>query len=163
MNIGEVVAKYNRLKNDVLPYAGEAVQEQTKQEMRLLRNGLWDTLVNTKATIRFNSEQELANTIYVLLDTGKIFGIDWVRKTTSSSDPTKKAGMVDTITVKKVNGYVKGTSNGEKQLKDALAGRVTLWVAKGYLMGEGYGNWRSVYAKDIQAITLGGTTVRVTL
>jgi len=162
-NISNVAAKYNRLKFEILPHASTDVMESTKAEMKKLRDGLWSAIsgVPNGQKIIFNSQQELASVVSILLDTGKILGLDWVRKSTSKSDPTKTAGSVDTLTVKKVNGYVKGTSGGKKALEDAMSGRVTLWVANGSLQKEGFGNWRSIYVSDIKAIRLGGNVAKV--
>lgn len=156
-------AKYNRLKLEILPNVSPQVAISTKNEMRSIRDSLWATFASVPDNTRivFNNPQELTNVINILLDTGKIFGIDWKRKTTSSSDPTKIAGSIDTLRVKKVNGYVKGTEGGKKALGDTLNDRVTLWVATGELYNEGYGNWRSIYVKDVKAIRLNGIKIVV--
>ena len=161
-NVVDLVLKYNELKNSVLPLASSKdVAHNAQNEIRKIRDGLWNSFANIEpdGVVSFNSPQEIAGVISILLDTGKIFGIRWKRKTTSKSKPAKVAGSIDTLTVKKVSGYVKGTSGGKKHLEDVQKGRVTLWVANGGLQDEGFGNWRTIYAKDIQGSCLGGVCV----
>ena len=160
-NVTDVVARYNTLKRDILPFASKEVEVSTRKEMAKMRNALWVTLASipNDQHIVFNSPVEVISVVSMLLDTGKIFGLDWKRKTNSKSDPTKVAGSIDTLTVKKVNGYVKGTSGGKKAVEDTLADRMTLWVANGKLYSEGYGNWRTIYGEDVKGIHLGGVQV----
>lgn len=161
-NVADVAVRYNSLKNDIMPFASPVVAKDAKREMRKLRDGLWQTLASMDPgkIVVFNSPLEVISVVSILLDTGKIFGISWRRKTTSKSNPAKIAGSIDTLTVKKVNGYVKGTSGGKKQFEDVLSDRLTLWVANGELQGNGYGNWRTIYAQDIKGVSLGGKHVK---
>ena len=160
MKLAEAIGKYNRMKYNVLPHCSPVVARRTKLEMKTLRDSIWNTIASTKS-IEFANTQELAATISILLDTGKIFGLDWRRRTDSKTDPLKTKGTIGTLTVKKVDGYVKGTDGGKKLLSDIENGRVTLWVSNGTLYSEGYGNWRTIYAEDVTAIKLGKNVCRV--
>lgn len=155
--IAEMVSQYNRLR-ELLENSSENVKVESLKKMQNIRQSLWDIFSKTpdQSVIMFNSASDLSGAINILFDSGKIFGIGWVRKTTSKSNPSKIAGSVDTLTVKKVKGYVKGTSGGKKAMEDIMAGRVTIWVSNGKLQNEGYGNWRSIYVKDIRSINING-------
>lgn len=155
--ISEMVSQYNNLRK-LFDNAAIDVQGQITYQMQEIRKKIWNLFAESEnnSTIIFNSASDLSSVINILLDSGKIFGIGWVRRTTSKSNPNKTAGSVDVLTVKKVHGYVKGTMGGKKAMDDILAGRVTLWVANGELQRDGYGNWRSIYAIDVKSIHING-------
>lgn len=161
--VSEIVAQYNSLKTKVMPHASPSVERSVKKQMAELRNTLINTFVqfNPDNVIAFEYPHELISVIELFQDTGLIFGISWRRKTSSKSNPEKVAGSIDTMTVKKVNGYVKGTSGGKKQMENVLNDRLTLWVANGKLQNEGNGNWRTIYAKDLYSINIKGRKIRV--
>ncbi len=151
MNLADAVDKYQRLK--IAGYRKESSELKGK-------------IVNAFksqdcCSLLFSNEQQVAGLLDVFFDTGQIFSIGWVRKTDSKSPDGKKAGEIDVMTIKKPKGYVKGTSGGKKQVENILNGRVAVWVCDGKLRNDGYGNWRTVYAKDIIAITFGGSTVGI--
>lgn len=153
MNLSEAVGKYQALKS-----AGH------NKDAATLKSSIAKTVQqNDGNTLVFSNPQEVASLIDVLFDTGQIFSISWVRKTNSSKPEGKKAGEVDVMTIKKPSGYVKGTSNGAKQAKNIIAGRVAVWVCNGKLQDGGFGNWRTPYAKDIVALSFGGAKVGVNI
>lgn len=151
MNFAEAVDKYQRLKG-----GGH------DKEASGLKNSIANAFkAQDGSSIVFNNEQQSAGLLDVLFDTGKIFSISWIRKTNSKSPDGKKAGEVDVMTIKKPQGYVKGTSEGKKQAENIINGRVAIWVCDGKLRDDGFGNWRTIYAKDITSITYGKSTVGV--
>ena len=156
----EKVSQYGQLKSNMSNLPQEA-QIKVQENLKQIRNEIVKEIQSNTNGFTFNNALEVYNFVNVILDTGKFMSIDWIRRTNSKSDPTKIAGSIDTLVVKKVEGYVKGTSNGTKMVENFLSGRLTVWVANGELQKEGFGNWRTIYAKDVQAINVMGKKVKI--
>lgn len=160
MTMMEKVSQYGQLKSNMSNLPQEA-QIKVQENLKQIRNEIVKEIQSNTNGFTFNNALEVYNFVNVILDTGKFMSIDWIRRTNSKSDPTKIAGSIDTLVVKKVEGYVKGTSNGTKMVENFLSGRLTVWVANGELQKEGFGNWRTIYAKDVQAINVMGKKVKI--
>lgn len=163
MQLSEAILKYYTMKFVLLPNSAPSVAKKVKEEMKEVRENVWISLAEIKEgqIVKFDNPMELAGTLDLLHDTGRFFGVDWKRRTTSKNDPTKQAGDIGTMAVKKVNGMVKGTTGGAKAFQDLMAGRVTLWACKGKLYQDGFGNWRSIYASDVVGLRLKGKVIEV--
>lgn len=162
--LSEAILQYQALGRQ-LETARSDVQANIKQQRTKLRDQVIATLTSVSGhySVVLDNPQEVISTLYMLMDTNKFFSISWKRKTTSKSKPNKAAGSIDSMVIRKVQGYVKGTTGGQKSMDDTLAGRITVWVANGTLQSEGFGNWRTVYAKDITAIHMNGVEVSVSI
>jgi hypothetical protein len=160
-SITEKVSQYGQLKSNISNLPQEA-QKLAQNNIKQIRNDIVKEIQYTNE-LNFNNALEIHNFVDLLLDTGKFMSVDWIRKTTSKSNPSKTAGSIDTLTVKKVEGYVKGTSNGTKMIDNFLMGRLTLWVANGGLQKGGQGNWRTIYAKDVKAVNFMGKKIKINM
>ena len=163
MNLSEAVLKYYTMKFVLLPSSVPSVAKKIKAEMKDVREKVWLSIasIGVDRMLHFDSPMELAGTLDLLHDTGRFFGIDWRRRTTSKSDPTKKAGDIGTMAIKKVNDMVKGTTGGEKAFQNLMTGRVALWSCKGKLYNDGFGNWRTIYAEDVVGLRLSGNVIDI--
>lgn len=160
MTMMEKVSQYGQLKSNMSNLPQEA-QIKVQENLKQIRNEIVKEIQSNTNGFTFNNALEVYNFVNVILDTGKFMSIDWIRRTNSKSDPTKISGSIDTLVVKKVEGYVKGTSNGTKMVENFLSGRLTVWVANGELQKEGFGNWRTIYAKDVKSVNVMGKKVNI--
>lgn len=160
MTMMEKVSQYGQLKSNMSNLPQEA-QIKVQENLKQIRNEIVKEIQSNTNGFTFNNALEVYNFVNVILDTGKFMSIDWIRRTNSKTDPTKISGSIDTLVVKKVEGYVKGTSNGTKMVENFLSGRLTVWVANGELQKEGFGNWRTIYAKDVKSVNVMGKKVNI--
>lgn len=156
--LSQEIGKYNALMQQMTTAA--------YAEMDNIQKTIWNTFKQCgerNEIISFSTPQELSCAIHILMKNNQFMSISWRRKTTSKSDPSKVAGSIDTMTIRKVEDgkYIKGTTEGKRAVQDIMAGRICVWKSDGKLRNDGYGNWRTVYANDIEYVKIEGVKVNV--